>query len=327
MGDPSGIGPELAAKLLAEPRTHAQAAIALIGEPWVLERGQATAGTHTPVDVVDDEASLVLAQDAPTLLRLGAVRPEEIRPGQATEAGGRAALGALRKALDLALDGTLDAIHFAPLNKQALHMAGMGTEDELQWLAAEIGHQGPCGEINVLDRLWTTRVTSHVALRDVAALITIENVMRAIELADGALRAAGNATPSIGVAGLNPHAGDGGIFGREEIDVIAPAVERVREIGIDAEGPLPADTIFVRAREGLYDAVVTMYHDQGQIAMKLMGFDRGVTVLGGLPVPIATPAHGTAFDIVGQGIASLNATRRAFEIAVTMGARRAAERS
>ena len=142
-------------------------------------------------------------------------------------------------------------------------------------------------------------MTSHIPLRDVADAITIDGVVEAVRIVDGNLRAAGNAAPRIAVAGLNPHAGDGGSLGREEIDVIAPAVARAQAEGIDARGPLPSDTIFVAARRGDFDAVVSMYHDQGQIAMKLMGFDSGVTLHGGLPVPVATCASGTAFDIVG----------------------------
>ena len=177
-----------------------------------------------------------------------------------------------------------------------------------------LGVTGPHGELNALDNLWTSRVTSHVALKEVSGLITRERVIAGIELAHTTLVAAGVAQPRIAVCGLNPHNGENGSFGREEIDVIGPAVEEARRRGLPATGPFPADTIFLRAKE--VDAIVTMYHDQGQIAMKLMGFSRGVTVHGGLPIPIATPAHGTAFDIYGQGKANLGATQAAFDIVV-----------
>jgi 4-hydroxythreonine-4-phosphate dehydrogenase len=131
--------------------------------------------------------------------------------------------------------------------------------------------------------------------------------------------------PRLAVAALNPHGGEGGLFGREEIDAIAPAIQQARLDGIDAQGPFPADTIFLRARAGTFDAVVSMYHDQGQIAMKLMGFERGVTVQGGLPIPITTPAHGTAFDIAGRGVANPEALRQAFLLACRMAANRKAE--
>jgi 4-hydroxythreonine-4-phosphate dehydrogenase len=209
---------------------------------------------------------------------------------------------------------------FTPFNKQAMHLGGLAHEDELRHVAHELGFTGVCGELNVLDELWTARVTSHVPLREVADLITPERVRDAVVLIDGALRAAGKEAPRIAVAGLNPHAGEGGVFGREEIDVIAPGVELARAAGAQVEGPYPADTLFLRARDGRYDAVVSMYHDQGQIGLKLMGFDRGVTVFGGLPIPIATPAHGTAYNIAGRNRADPRAIRQAFNLCTRMAA-------
>ena len=159
-----------------------------------------------------------------------------------------------------------------------------------------------------------------------AAAITEDGVCAAVRIADRYLKAAGNAAPRIAVAGLNPHAGDGGSIGREEIDVIAPAVERSRREGIDARGPLSPDTVFLAARRGDFDAVVSMYHDQGQIAMKLMGFDRGVTLHGGLPVPVATCASGSAFDIVGRNVANPDGLVEAFNLAARIAAKGAAGR-
>ena len=159
-------------------------------------------------------------------------------------------------------------------------------------------------------------------LVQVAALITEERVLETVRLVDAALKACGAEAPRIAVAGLNPHAGDGGNFGREEIDSIAPAVARAGEEGIDAHGPFSPDTVFVRARGGGFDAVVTMYHDQGQIAMKLMGFESGVTVFGGLPVPITTCAHGTGYDIVGRGKANPEGLRQALTLCRRMAQRR-----
>jgi 4-hydroxythreonine-4-phosphate dehydrogenase len=166
-------------------------------------------------------------------------------------------------------------------------------------------------------------VTSHEPLRDVADMLTRERIAAAIEATDSTLRRAGVERPRIAVAGLNPHAGEGGVFGREEIDVIAPAVESAAKRGFAVEGPFPADTIWLRARRGDYDVVLSMYHDQGQIALKLLGFERGVTILGGLPIPIATPAHGTAYDIQGKGIADPSATIQAFRTLVMLATRAA----
>ena len=173
-----------------------------------------------------------------------------------------------------------------------------------------LGFKGAATEFNILEGLWNARVTSHIPLvGGIVAPYRSTRSSQALELTATALRAAGFEPPRIGVAALNPHAGDGGNFGREEIDIIEPAVKKAKAKGLPADGPYPADTVFVRAKAGQFDAVLTMYHDQGQIAMKLLGFDRGVTLLGGFPFPICTPAHGTAYDIAGKGIANVGAAR------------------
>jgi 4-hydroxythreonine-4-phosphate dehydrogenase len=319
MGDPCGISAELAAKLLVLHEVRTRAAILVIGDLRVFARGAEIAKVRVDLDAVREPQPPRVGKI--TFLDLGHLDPAEIRLGEASAAGGRFAIANFTRGLALAQAGLIDAICFTPFNKQALRLGGNRHEDELQLAAEFLGHTGPRGEFNVLDGLWNARVTSHVPLARVAALLTVERIVEALAMTDQSQRAAGIAAPRIAVAGLNPHAGDGGNFGREEIDVIAPAVAAARARGIEATGPFPADTVFVRARDGAFDAVLTMYHDQGQIAMKLMGFERGVTVLGGLPVPIATPAHGTAYDIAGKGVANVSATLRAFEIACEMGRR------
>jgi 4-hydroxythreonine-4-phosphate dehydrogenase len=230
-------------------------------------------------------------------------------------------IAALAEGVSLVRDGKAHAFCFAPLNKSALRMGGMHQEDELRWFAEFLNHKGVCGELNVLQDLWTSRVTSHVALKDVSHLLSSQKVFESIEMIAKALKASGKSTPRLAVCGLNPHNGDNGNYGDEEIKIIAPGVEMAHQAGIPADGPFPADTAFVRAtrKEGGYDGVVTMYHDQGQIAMKLMGFEKGVTVHGGLPIPITTPAHGTAYDIVGQNLANPQAMFNAFDLACRMG--------
>jgi 4-hydroxythreonine-4-phosphate dehydrogenase len=218
----------------------------------------------------------------------------------------------------MACDGHADAVCFTPFNKQAMRLAHPPYDDEISFSLGVTGSEGPASEFNVLDRLWNARVTSHISLAEVAERITKARVLRAIKLTDQSMRVAGFEHPRIAVAALNPHAGDGGNFGREEIDSIGPAVEIARAEGVAAEGPFPADTVFLRAKSGAFDAVLTMYHDQGQIAMKLMGFDRGVTLLGGFPFPICTPAHGTAYEIAGKGVADIGATRAAVLLAAEM---------
>jgi len=324
LGDPSGIGPELVAKLLAGDELEREIQTVVIGEPKVLARGQEIAGTALDIAPVDRLNANDGVDDGPepVLLRGPRIDPADAPIGQATAAAGRYVLDAFRQALGLAKGGELDAICFAPCNKQAMHLGGLELEDEFRFFVDVLGHKGYVGEINATGKLATTRVTSHVPLRAVADLITEDRVVDAIRLAHDTLRAGGNPHPRIGVAGLNPHAGDGGIFGREEIDVIGPAVERARAQQIAADGPYPSDTVFLRARDGAFDAVVTMYHDQGQIAMKLLGFERGITIAAGLPVPITTPAHGTAFDIAGRNIARVDALREAYRTACRMARQR-----
>lgn len=321
-GDPCGIGPEIVAKLVAAADVRERAGILVISDQWVFERGRRVAAAAVDVQVVEDPGAVDLDTAPPTLLACSTVSETDVRTGEAFAAGGRSALETLTRALALARDNVIDAIVFAPLNKFALHQTGYGFSDELHWFADQLDCTSNFGELNVLGDLWTSRVTSHVPLSEVVPLITGDAIVAAVQLAHGALLSAGYASPRIGVAALNPHAGDGGLFGREEIDIIGPAVRAARDAGIDAQGPFAADTIFLRARDGDFDAIVTMYHDQGQIAMKLMGFDSGVTVQGGLPVPITTPAHGTAFDIAGQGRADVKAMRQAFFLAATMGENR-----
>jgi len=220
--------------------------------------------------------------------------------------------------LDFAKDGIVDAVVFAPFNKQAMHSAGLGHDDELHYMATRLKVNNYISELNTFDGMWTSRVTSHIALKDVAERINEHSIGEAVRLIHGVLCNSGIASPKISVAALNPHAGDGGNFGREEIDVIFPAVQSLQSEGLPVDGPWPSDTVFLKAIAKEIDAVVTMYHDQGQIALKLLGFSRGVTVQGGIPFPVTTPAHGTAFDIAGQGKANLGATRAAFDLACKM---------
>jgi 4-hydroxythreonine-4-phosphate dehydrogenase len=321
LGDPAGIGPELIAALLADAATTEAADILLIADRAEFDEGMRIAGVKVDVTAIDSLASLDFAAGKPLFYDFRGNTDGPFERAVATVKGGRYCLDTLAVALDQTSAGATDAILFGPLNKSSMHLAGMGHNDELHWFAERLGCAGPFCEFNVLDGLWTSRVTSHVALAEVPAMITHDGVVAAIRLIDTQLKRSGVAHPRIAVCGLNPHNGDNGSFGREEIDVIAPAVASACAQGMQAAGPFPADTIFlkVQGEQRAYDAIVTMYHDQGQIALKLMGFWRGVTVQGGLPIPIATPAHGTAFDIATRGIANLGATRQAFELACRMG--------
>ena len=319
LGDPAGIGPELVARLLADPCTLKMANILLIADSKEVTKGMRLAGQHTAFFRADSLASVSHAHSL-TLLEFETSRTTEFRAGECNEASGRYTMQTLQIALDAVTQDLADAIVFAPLNKHALHLAGMHTPDEMHWFAERLNFTGAISEFNVLDGLWTSRVTSHIAHKDVAVQLTIPRIEQAITLLYDAMRDCGVLSPRIAVCGLNPHNGDNGSFGREEIDVIAPAVQSAKAKGIPVQGPFAADTLFlkVQGEQRQFDGIVTMYHDQGQIAMKLMGFWRGVTVQGGLPIPILTPAHGTAVDIAGQGKANPGAMQQAFELACNM---------
>jgi 4-hydroxythreonine-4-phosphate dehydrogenase len=322
LGDPSGIGPEVMVKLLAREANRGIADILLIADAAALESGQQIAGVRLDQLRAARLSEVRFEPGRITVLAQDALRGDPPVLGECRAASGRAALEALETATHAVQQGFADAIVFAPLNKHSLRLAGMTQEDELRYLQERFAVRGFVCEFNITKGLWTSRVSSHVPLRDVARLVTRESVANAVDIIDAALRQSGVATPRIAVAGLNPHAGDGGSIGSEEIEVIAPAVAAMRERGVDARGPFSPDTIFLAALRGDFDAVVSMYHDQGQIAMKLMGFEEGVTLHGGLPVPVATCASGSAFDIAGRGVAKVEGLQAAFDLCVRMAARR-----
>ena len=317
LGDPSGIGPELIVKLLHRAETQGLAKVLLLGERRVLEEAQRIVGVKLELALVASPGQFTAAPIS-AFMETNFLQPGAVVPGSASAMAGAAVIKSLKLALNLAKSGCIDGICYGPLNKQAMHLAGMQFSDEMHFFVHELGHKGDSGEINALAEAWTSRVTSHVPLSEVPRLITITSVQKAIRLIHHTMVAAGIKAPRIAVAALNPHAGEGGIFGQEEIDVIKPAITEAAAKGINVKGPYPSDTIFLKLKDGLFDAVVTMYHDQGQIALKLMGFQRGVTVAGGLPVAITTPAHGTAFDIAGQGRADVGAMVEAFKLVIRL---------
>ena len=321
LGDPAGIGPELIAKLLARRDLVDRANVVLVGDAWVWEQGQAIAGVRTATRSVSrfEEVSS-LAGDIPLFRTVETVRSDEVTQSEASEAGGASILKILRMCLDAASAGLVDAICFAPLNKLSMKMGGMNSSDDLHFFADYLGVTSYCGELNTLGDLWTSRVSSHVPFKDIGLYLTEERITDAVRLLCDALRSAGFEHPRVALAALNPHGGEGGTCGREEIDIIAPAVKALHAAGYPVAGPFPADTIFLKARDGQYDGIVAMYHDQGQIALRLLGFERGVTIHGGLPIPITTPAHGSAYDIAGKNKANVEATVQAFLIACRMGA-------
>ena len=318
LGDPSGIGPEMAVKLLAREANRQQADVLLIADARVLASGQAVAQQRLDLQRVASLAQLSFAPGRCSWLAYDGMQGQAPVLGESNEVSGRASMQGLEIATEAVLAGQADAIVFAPLNKHSLRLGGLEHEDELRYLQERFNVPGFVCEFNLTGALWTSRVTSHIPLKDVARHITGEGVCDAVRLIEQALRQAGVAKPRIAVSGLNPHAGDGGSIGMEEIEIIAPAVQQLQADGIDARGPFSPDTVFIGARRGDVDAVVSMYHDQGQIAMKLLGFEQGVTLHGGLPVPVATSASGSAFDIAGRGIAGIEGLQHAFDLCVRM---------
>jgi 4-hydroxythreonine-4-phosphate dehydrogenase len=322
LGDVTGIGAEIVAKMLATQDVKALARAVLIGDARHLALGCREAGAEVPTHAVASAEGIDWARDGFPLLDLGNLDPAGFPRAQLSADAGRVAGETLKAMTDLALAGKLDAVCFAPLSKAGLHRGGWNFHDEHQMFADWTGHRGYYSEMNVIPEFSTFRVTSHVSLRKALDLVTPERIEQAIRLAHRTMRSTGLAAPRIGVAALNPHGGESGLFGDEEIRIIRPTVERVRASGIDCTGPLPSDTIFLRARAGHFDAVVIMYHDQGQIATKLLGFQKGVTVTAGMKTVYTTPAHGTAFDIVGKGRADPGAMTAAFTMAAKLGAAR-----
>lgn len=321
LGDAAGIGPEIVAKLCAKDLLLRTCRPVVIGDMRVMEKGRQIAGVNCPLQLIDAVATATWRDGIP-FLDQGDLNPDAVEPGRLSPLSGRVAGDMLLTALDLCQQGTLDGFVYAPLNKAALRAGGHQFADEQHLMAHHLQWNDPCGEMNVLHDLWTSRVTSHIPLAAVSASLSVDNIIRAIRLADQTLRRVGFVNPRIAVAALNPHAGECGLCGTEESIVITPAIELARQGGIDAAGPFPSDTVFISASKGDYDAVVTMYHDQGQIAMKIMGFQFGVTVAAGLPYPITTPAHGTAFDIAGKGLAKPDALEQAVLVAAKMAERR-----
>ncbi|WP_026622632.1 4-hydroxythreonine-4-phosphate dehydrogenase (plasmid) [Ensifer sp. WSM1721] len=318
MGDPAGISPELTARLLALADIRDAAHIIAIGDRRILNEGAKVADVMLDLEPASLEALDEAGTSRHVFVDLGHLDPADVARGEATLAGGSFATRNFRTALELAHAGNADAVCFTPFNKKAMRFAYPGYDDEIRFVADVLSFTGKVREFNVLEKVWNARVTSHIPLKDVASNLSVEALLAELELTRACLKDAGYDEAKIAVAGLNPHAGDGGSFGMEEIDIIEPAVEKARALGFNVEGPFPADTVFVRALKEGFNAVLTMYHDQGQIAMKLMGFDKGVTMMGGLPFPLCTPAHGTAYDIAGKGIADVGASREAILLAARM---------
>lgn len=331
MGDPAGVGPETIVGAWRNAALHDSCNAVVVGHPVVIRR--AASLWDSSADVVEVGSPDEVLSDVTTIpcLPCGSAVATEVEPAIVDPRGGRAAYDALMLAAELALAGRVDGIVTAPLNKTALWQAGLHYPGHTELLAELCGvtdvammlYLSPGPAVRGRVGLSVVHVTLHMALRDVFQHLNIEAIVAKSHLADSVvrsfLRVAGNgAQPRIGVCALNPHGGESGLFGDEEQQLILPAVERAAADGLAIDGPLPCDTLLMRAAEGEFDAVVAMYHDQGHIALKLLGMHRAVNVTLGLPIVRTSVAHGTAFDLAWQGRAETSGMVEAVRVAAQL---------
>lgn len=320
MGDPAGVGPEIVVKALSDPEIYEFCLPIVIGDARVLATAPGWRGGEPRIVRVSDVDEATPEPGVIYLLDLANV-PAMVKPSVASAEGGQASVDYLDRGILLAQAGKVEAIVYAPFNKEAIKKAGHHFTDEYEYMADLLGAHDYT-VLMVGPRFTLASVTLHVPMKEMPALLTKERILTTIRYSDAAAKAAGLARPKIGVAALNPHAGEGATLGTEERDAIAPAVRAARDEGIDAHGPFPADTLFMTTKDSAYDVYVGMYHDQGRIAIKLLDFGRVTTMAEGLPVLFCTVGHGSAYDIVGKGIAR----HENMKDTITLAARRAMSR-
>ncbi len=322
MGDPAGIGPEVVLKALAHPEIHRLCRPVVFGDyEWMRQTARQL---HLPLRLVeetpgDPSLSDAAVWDGETIPVRQATQADlhGVTPGKLSAEAGRAAAESVIAAAKAALAGQVEAIVTAPLNKEAMARGGYPYPGHTE-LLAEVTHTDHYGMLLISGPLRVIHVSTHVSLREAIERVKTARVLECIRLGERACRDLGLPDPAIAVAGLNPHAGEHGLFGKEDAEEIAPAIAQAQAEGIHASGPHPPDTVFARAVRGEFDLVVAMYHDQGHIPVKLHGFDTGVNVTIGLPILRVSVDHGTAFDIAGQGIAREQSMLEALRVAVQM---------
>ncbi len=327
LGDPAGVGPEIVARAWTRPEVHAWCRPVAVGHPEFLRRAAAMGKLGLKVVTVESPGQI---EPSPEVIPCLACGPSEAARGEIDARGGQAAYESVVTAARLALGGEVDAITTAPLHKEALHRAGHHYPGHTELLAELCGvddfammlYMGPGEPLCSPTGLAVVHVTLHTSLRNALAELSEEGVVAKARLIDRfMMRMIETRRPRIAVCALNPHGGEGGLFGDEEQRIISPAVVRGRSEGLDLEGPLPADTLMVHAQQGRYDGVVAMIHDQGHIALKLLGMHRAVNVTLGLPIVRTSVAHGTAFDLAWQG------ARRSEACSKPFASRRASQRA
>ena len=328
MGDPAGIGPEIAAKAMADRHVYDICRPLIVGDAEVLRRAVKIANVNIAVRAISDVDEAKYEYGIMDVIDLKDVNVCELVYGKVSAMAGMAAFDAVKKVIELALDKKIDATITCPLNKEALNLAGYHFSGHTEIYA----HYTDTKDYSMMladGNLRVVHVSTHVSLREACDRVKKERVLKVIKLADAACRRIGIANPRIGVAGLNPHSGENGLFGREEIDEIIPAIEEAKNSGLNADGPVPPDTLFARAKGGQYDIVVAMYHDQGHIPLKVVGFNwdeaknkwssvSGVNITLGLPIIRSSVDHGTAFDQAGKGTATDESLINAIEYGVKL---------
>ena len=317
-GDPAGIGPEIILKVLAKEEIYGFCIPVIIGTSWVLQEDMPVAGVSMKIRTIQEVVEARGEHGTIDLLETGSLRPGSFRKGEVSATAGAFSGQCVERAVSLALTGQVYSVLVSPINKQSMveggyHFAGWSE------LVMHLTNTQSAIQVLMGERCNLSRVTTHVALRQVPDLITRERVRKVILLLDRSLKAIGYQRPRIAVSALNPHGGEGGLFGREEMDSITPAIEDARNEGVEAFGPIPGDTVFLGMKNGLYDIVLSMYHDHGGAAIKLLEFGHLVNFLAGVPIRIFTVSHGTAFDIVGKGIADAGNLERSLRFASGMG--------
>jgi 4-hydroxythreonine-4-phosphate dehydrogenase len=315
MGDPAGIGPEVLAKALARRSAHARPLL-LVGAPWALRRGMTAAGADVPMPpVVTDPAGAASSPRRVAIWDIEVAEPLYFRAGQVSAACGAFAVAAVEAGARLCIDGLAAALVTCPINKAAIHAAGFVDDIGHQEILARLTGTARTATMLMTPGLRVMHLSTHKSLIEAARHVTRANVSDALTLTDASLARWGLERPRIAVAALNPHGGEEGLLGREEIDELVPAVADARARGIDAVGPIPADSVFYRAIGGEFDVVLALYHDQGHIAIKVHDFHASTTATLGIPFIRTSVDHGTAFDIAGNGVASEQGLLAAFEAA------------
>ena len=328
MGDPAGIGPEIAAKAIGKNTIYHSCNPVLIGNVSIMENAIKLTGADFSINKITEMSQADFREGVLNIYEVGGVNTENIRLGEISAEAGDLAFCIIKTAIDLAMQGKVDGIVTGPVHKESINKAGYSFSGHTE-IFAHFTNTGKYAMMLADANFKVAHVTTHVQLREACDMITKQRVLDVILMFDSILKKLGIISPGIGVAGLNPHSSDGGLFGYEEANEIVPAIEEGKKSGILVEGPVPPDTLFALAYGGKYDGCVAMYHDQGHIPFKLLGFKwdkkekrmknvRGVNITLGLPIVRTSVDHGTAFEIAGKGIASPDAMTQAIEYAVRL---------